>query len=317
MQVNTATGKIAAEALGRTLMHEHLLVGLPGWQSDTRIAAPDRRNMVAACVDRVQELQDAGFATLVDPCPSDLGRDVELIGEVAARTGFSIIFATGLYNERFGGSAYWTRVLGMDPDADRRLCDMFVDEIERGVPGTGLKAGILKVGTSLPPFTDYEKYVFRAAAMASRATGTPITTHTDGVLGDEQLNYLTALGVPAARIVIGHCCGNPDHDYHMRIIDGGAFAGFDRFGMEHLRLDADRVASLLELRRKQVLGSVVISHDSVWCWLGRFQPKDHPAPKNQPLRFTRVIAPMLEEAGMTRAEIEGMLTANPRRYFGA
>jgi phosphotriesterase-related protein len=120
MLINTATGKIAADALGRTLMHEHLVIGLTGWQSDTRIAAPDRRSMIAACIDRVEELRDAGFSTLVDPCPNDLGRDVDLIGEVAARTGFNIIFATGLYNESRGGSFYWNRAFGADPDADRR-----------------------------------------------------------------------------------------------------------------------------------------------------------------------------------------------------
>ncbi len=175
----------------------------------------------------------------------------------------------------------------------------------------------MKIATALPPFTNYEKRVFRAAARASLLTGTPITTHTDGVLGDEQLDFLMAEGVPPSRIIIGHCCGNADHDYHMRIARGGAFVGFDRFGMEHIRPDADRVASLLALRAENMLGSVVISHDSTCCWLGRFLPADAPEPTNQPLRFTRVIAPMLREAGMTAAEIEDLLIANPRRYFSA
>jgi phosphotriesterase-related protein len=296
-------------------MHEHLLVGLPGWEADTQLSPPDFRNMVAACVDRLEELKSAGFASLVDPCPSDLGRNVDLFGEVAARTGFNIIFATGLYNGHFGGSAYWTRVMETNRDADERLAEVFAREIEDGVRGTGLKPGILKVGTSLPPFTDYEKYVFRAAALASAATGVPITTHTDGILGTEQLDYLTERGVPPARIVIGHCCGNPSHDYHMAVVSKGAFAGFDRFGMEHIRPDADRVASLLELRRKNALDRVIISHDSVWCWLGRFQPKDAAEPKNQPMRFTRVIEPLLRNAGVAAEEIEGLLVANPRRYF--
>jgi phosphotriesterase-related protein len=317
MQINTAGGKVGADALGRTLMHEHLLVGLPGWEADTRLPAPDFRNMVAACVERVQELQAVGYSTLVDPCPSDLGRNIDLFGEVAARTGFNIIFAAGLYNERFGGSAYWTRVLHTNTDPDKRLAEVFIREIEDGVMGTGLKAGILKVGTSLPPFTEYEQYVFRAAAIASQVTSVPITTHTDGVLGEEQLDFLIAEGVPAARVVIGHCCGNPEHTYHMNIVGKGAYAGFDRFGMEHIRADAERVASLIELRQARVLDRVVISHDSVCCWLGRFQPEGAPPATNEPLRFTRVIRPMLEAAGMTAGEIEGMLIDNPRRYFSA
>jgi predicted metal-dependent phosphotriesterase family hydrolase len=73
----------------------------------------------------------------------------------------------------------------------------------------------------------------------------------------------------------------------------------------------------MEVREARALGSVVISHDSVCCWLGRFQPPDAPPVGNEPLRFTRVIRPMLEAAGMTAAEIEGMLVDNPRRYFSA
>jgi len=38
--------------------------------------------------------------------------------------------------------------------------------------------------------------------------------------------------VPAHRIVIGHCCGSSDHDYHMKIAQGGSYLGFDRFGLD-------------------------------------------------------------------------------------
>jgi predicted metal-dependent phosphotriesterase family hydrolase len=33
------------------------------------------------------------------------------------------------------------------------------------------------------------------------------------------------------------------------------------------------------------------------------------------MRFTRVIAPMLKKAGISDAQIDTMLTENPRRYF--
>ena len=151
MPINTANGPIAAHALGRTLMHEHLVIGMPGWESDSKAPAPDFRSMVAACVDRIEELKSAGFGTILDPCPNDLGRNADLIGEVAAKTGFNIVFATGLYNEHHGGSPYWNMVFATDPDADKRLADLFVDEIRNGVRGAGIKPGVIKVGTSHPP----------------------------------------------------------------------------------------------------------------------------------------------------------------------
>src|SRR5258706_14351095 len=105
-RINTANGPVEVGALGNTLMHEHLTIAYPGTLTDTLRPGPAFRDMVATCVDRIAELKDGGYSSLVDPCPNDLGRSVELTGEVAARTGFNIIFATGLYNEAVGGNAY-------------------------------------------------------------------------------------------------------------------------------------------------------------------------------------------------------------------
>lgn len=318
MRINTAAGSIDIAQLGKTLMHEHLVIGFPGWESDTEFAAPTVREMTAVCVDKIAELKAAGFATLLDPCPNDIGRDVPLMAEVASRTGFNIVFATGLYHHHLGGIAYWSTKFSVDPDAEKRLADLFIRELTEGVQGTGIKAGVIKVATAAPPFTDYEKTIFRAAAKASLATGAPITTHTDAILGDEQLAYLTSLGVPAHKIVIGHSCGNADHDYHMKIVQGGAYIGFDRFGLEIVQPDTVRVESLLKLLRKGYSAQTVISHDSVWCWKGKMLPAallEQIAAGHMSMRFTRVIAPMLKEAGITEAEINSMLIENPRRYF--
>jgi phosphotriesterase-related protein len=318
MRINTAAGSIGANELGKTLMHEHLVIGFPGWESDTALTAPTVREMTAVCVDKIAELKSAGFSSLLDPCPNDIGRDVPLMAEVASRSGFNIIFATGLYHHHLGGTAYWSHKFQLDPDAEKKLADLFIKELTVGVHDTGIKAGVIKVATAMPPFTDYEKTIFRAAAKASLATGAPITTHTDAVLGDEQLAYLTSLGVPAHKIVIGHSCGSGDHDYHMKIVNGGAYIGFDRFGLELVQQDSVRVESLLKLLKKGFGPQTVISHDSVWCWKGGMIPDAliaQIAEGQMSMRFTRVITPMLKEAGVTQAEIDSILTDNPRRYF--
>ena len=318
MRINTATGPIDVSELGKTLMHEHLVIGFPGWDSDTAAPSMGVREMTAVCLDKIGELKSAGFRTLLDPCPNDLGRDAGLMAEVASRAGFNIVFATGLYHHHLGGTAYWSYKFQYDPDAEKKLADLFIKELTVGVRDTGIKAGVIKVATAMPPFTDYEKTVFRAAARASLATGAPITTHTDAVMGDEQLAFLTSLGVAPHKIVIGHSCGNADHDYHMKIVQGGAYIGFDRFGLEIVQQDSVRVANLVKLIRKGAGAQVVISHDSVWCWRGHMLPPDvlkMVEGGGMSMRFTRTITPMLKEAGVTDAEIDSMLTDNPRRYF--
>lgn len=54
--------------------------------------------------------------------------------------------------------------------------------------------------------TAYERMTLQATALAALATGTPVTTHTEGVHGDLQFDVLCSPGVPAARIVVSHDC---------------------------------------------------------------------------------------------------------------
>jgi phosphotriesterase-related protein len=316
--VNTVTGPIRADEMGRTLMHEHLAVGYGGWEADTLRAGPNAAERFAICVDRIRELQALGYRTLIDPCPNDLGRDVELMAKVAQATGFQIVCATGLYKEAEGGVAYW-HMRGRFTSSVDAMTELFVHELTHGIGTTGVRAGIIKVATGPGQMTDYERTVFTAAARAAVITGAPVTTHTDdGTIGDVQQRMLTDAGVPADRIVIGHSCGTSDHAYHMRIATGGSYLGFDRFGLEILRPDAERVAALLRVLAAGAGDRVVVSHDSVWCWRGEPVPREVLAQATEiwhPTHFSRRIVPRLLEGGASEAQVEALLVDNPRRFF--
>ena len=62
-----------------------------------------------------------------------------------------------------------------------------------------------------------------------------------------RLKRTGALKKPAHRIVVGHSCGTSDHAYHEKIARGGSYLGFDRFGLDIIHPDAERVKSLLHL----------------------------------------------------------------------
>jgi phosphotriesterase-related protein len=83
-RVDTVTGPVSADTLGTTLMYEHLLIGWPGWDAEAMADRAARREHRARCLERMAELKAHGLGTLVDPCPIDLGRDVDLMAEVAA-----------------------------------------------------------------------------------------------------------------------------------------------------------------------------------------------------------------------------------------
>jgi len=316
VSVQTVTGRCEPEGLGVTLMHEHLMVGWPGWQTEEARDRGMRREHAKRCIDRLAELHDLGVRSLVDPCPIDLGRDVDFMAEVAAQSRVRIVCATGLYKEDSGATAYFKSRQHFG-DALAEMTELFVRELTEGIGDTGVRAGVIKVATGVGRITPYEELVLRAAARAHLATGVPITTHTDeGTMGPEQLDVLTGEGVPASAVIVGHSCGQSDVSYHLRMLDRGAYLGFDRFGLELLHPDRERLAVLIGLLGIGFERQVVLSHDTVWCWRGR-APTLPPDTLSawEPTYVLRTIVPRLRGAGVGEDKIHAMLVENPRRYF--
>jgi phosphotriesterase-related protein len=317
--INTVTGQITPDQLGPTLMHEHLMVGSIGWEADTIRPGPSLTEIRALCLEKVQQLQARGIKSMVDASPNDLGRNVEFMADVAQATGLQIICATGLYNEHEGGSAYWkfrARLGGVVED----MAQLFIKELTEGIGSTGIRAGIIKVATGVNEISPYERDILRAAAIASKETGAPITTHTtEGQLGDRQQALLVGEGVPANRIIIGHSCGSADHDYHMRIVDGGSYIGFDRIGIVALMPDEERAKCIMKLIARGKLEQIIVSHDSVWCWRGGQIPspeiKAYMDSMMNPCHFHDDFGPLLKSMGADDRQIETLLVANPRRFF--
>jgi phosphotriesterase-related protein len=314
MALHTANGPIELDALGQTLMHEHLVMAMAGWESDTSAPARKTEDLVQICVDRIEELKDGGFSSLLDPCPMDIGRDSELYGEVSVRTGFNIIFSTGIYNEHLGG-AYWLYKVMADPQGAESLAALYVHELTEGVGPSRLKPAVIKLAVGKDRDSAFEGRLIKAAAMASLETGAPILAHTDGVGGDILLGKLTALGIAPHRIIVGHSCGSPDQAYHRRIVDGGAYIGFDRFGLEIIQSDEVRVEGMHSLLNDGYAPHILVSHDCAFCQRGQVIPDE--GLHTNPMHYSRVIAPRLRELGVEQATLDSILTDNPRRYFAA
>ncbi|MES2999752.1 MAG: phosphotriesterase-related protein, partial [Pseudomonadota bacterium] len=75
--VQSVLGPIDIGAIGRTLIHEHIFIALPGAEFDPT-ASVDRPAIIEDAIRRLRQLREEfGVETFVDPCPIEMGRDPE------------------------------------------------------------------------------------------------------------------------------------------------------------------------------------------------------------------------------------------------
>jgi phosphotriesterase-related protein len=256
-KVMTVNGLISPEALGITLMHEHLFVELwldkvPGpnasladadlWEEklglenlhlarkykymrDTYILSGED-----SAISEVSEFKSRGGSTIVDVTNLGLGRDPTALSKVSMATGLNIIMGCGWYQKAYHPA-----------DMDARTVDDLTEEMIRditvGVGDTGIRAGIIgEVGINGEPLTPNEIKNLRASARASRATGAAITLHRGGI-GAEKLQTMAILeaeGADLSRVIFGHSDGIAwDMPLMLEILSRGVYIQFDMLGMDN------------------------------------------------------------------------------------
>jgi phosphotriesterase-related protein len=320
--VTTVTGKIKSDQLGKTLIHEHILFGFPGYQGDLTLGPFDHQAGIQSCLDVAERIKAHGVKTVINATPNECGRRPKFLREVAERTGINIVCATGYYFESGGGSAYFKFRSSMG-DIEQEVIDLFMTETTIGVEQTDIKAGLFKLASSKGRITDYEKIFFRAAAKVHRTTGVPILTHTtDGTMGPEQVKLLISQGADPKKILISHMGSSLNIDYHLQTLSEGVSISFDQWGIEELDNippENARIELLLKLLSKGYVDQIMLSNDSVWYWLGRpLNPDEYHRKLIKNWHTTYLfegIIPRLEQRGVTKEEIETILIDNPRKFF--
>ena len=121
--VETALGPVATSELGPTLMHEHIVTRSPGVQENWPHLW-DRPGILALAERKMADLHARGIRAIVDLTTVDLGRDLDLIVQVARRSRVHVIVATGVWwmpQRYFSGH-------GVD-----EVAALFVRDIQQGI----------------------------------------------------------------------------------------------------------------------------------------------------------------------------------------
>jgi len=316
-QVNTVGGPVEAEQLGTTLMHEHVFVLSPEVQSNWPTGW-ERRSKIAEAVDRLSELADSGIDTIVDLTVVGLGREIELVQEVASQVRLNIVVATGLYTYHDVPHYFDYRTSGFQASGVDALEEFFMYDIEESIAGSGVRPGILKCCTDEPGLTPGVDRVLRAVAHVHRRTGLPISTHTHAPSrrGLDQQRVFSEEGVDLARVVIGHSGDSTDLEYLEQLTGAGSTLGMDRFGVDAYCPTAARVETVAAMCERGHSAQMVLSHDAA-CHIDWFDPVMLSAvqPNWHFLHISRDVLPMLREAGVSDEQIDTMLVENPRRIL--
>ncbi len=315
--VPTVTGSIPVEKLGRTLAHEHVFVVGEEFRQNYQ-ADWDEEEKIAQAVRDLNELKSLGIDSILDPTVVGLGRYIPRIQRIAEQTDLNIVVATGIYTYNEVPFQFHYSGPGLLFDVPEPMTEMFVNDIENGIAGTGVKAGFLKCAIEEQGMTPGVERVMRAVAQAHVRTGAPITVHTNmhNRSGLEAQRVLREEGADLTKVVIGHSGDSTDLDYLMELADAGSILGMDRFGLDVLLPFEQRVGTVAQLVERGYADRMVLAHDAS-CFIDWFDPqaKAQAVPNWNYRHISEDVLPALLERGVSEEQIQTMLVDNVRRYF--
>lgn len=297
--VMTVRGPIPPDALGITQTHEHLWLNAYEHYKDYRFVLEDMDTMVA----ELNEFSSRGGGSIVEVTTAEIGRDPIALKELSERSGVHIVMGSGWYRE----FAYPREVA---EKSSTELAQDLIHEIRNGVGNTGIRPGVIgEIGTGVGHILPAEERVFRAAALAQRATGLAITTHTTrwGTLAMEQIAMLEDFGADLSRVIIGHLGDRIGVQHLLPIAERGVYVEVDNVGYHDYQPEWVRADNVAALVAEGFVHQILLSQDI--CLLSHLKYQGG----NGYGYLLETFVPLLRERGISEEDIHLMLVENPAR----
>lgn len=307
----TVTGPIRPSDLGRTLMHEHIVVDFIGAAESTP-ARVDGELAFQTALPHLRRLRERGVRSLVECTPKHIGRSVALLRRLSEASGLQILTNTGWY------AAVEHKYL--PPEAGSRsaswIAEAWLEEWVNGIDGTGIRPGFLKLGNGNGPLPQIDAKLVRAAAEVHRRTGATLAIHTgDGAAALNEIRLLREEGVAPTALIWVHAMNDPG-PVQIEAARLGAWVSLDGYSLAPQNVL--RFPRFLEAHREAgTLNRVLLSHDDGWAVEGT-------GPRGSGLTafangntapfeslFTRLM-PDLRAKGFSEADLDLLLVDNPR-----
>lgn len=295
----------------------------------------DEAELIERISKEVNEAKALGINTIVDAGFYDPKRLMNVYQGVQKKTGVNVILATGSHNPGTGVCHYWISLMGLGHDREAltdRWARSFIRDVEVGMDGTDVKAGLLKVATSYHPdhqMDSFEQMMFEAAGRAQKATGVPIMTHTEAATcALQQVDALLAAGANPDKIAIGHLCDTHDIEYLEAVLNKGVYINFDRMEMGYTAPEGEegKLKTIVELVKRGWGKKIMLGHDRCVGLLGGDLPEIGMLQTESFLngcdmsnwklnRISSYHLPELKKRGLTQEQIDDLMINNPARFF--
>ena len=306
--VETVLGPVPDDQLGIIMPHEHLPVA----HHSEAIEPPEGYRDTLGRMQRevIRDAASYGVRTLVDVTPIGLGRLAPMMQRISRDTGMHIVASTGFYID--GHRPAWVKERSVE-----ELAALFVRELTEGMQGVSAKAWMIKIGAGARELSAEDRKVFRAAAVASRATGAAITTHSCGAIR-EHFDALIEAGADPDRLYLGHADFGEDNTDHRYVAEQGGHLIFTCWGIQHF-VDQDVLAGrIVELVEAGYADAVLLSIDyAIEIHENRMHlgSMEYECPQRTPGFLFRYALPRLRARGISDALLRQFTTENPRRML--
>ncbi len=258
--VRTVLGDCKPSELGRTNVHEHLLMR-------SQLLRGDELDDVERSTAEAVELRNAGMDALVELTPIGLGRDPLNVAKIAEASGLRIVLATGIHRQAHYAPEHWVHRVTTD-----QLAELFVRDIVQGCDGadysgplerpTSIRAGIIKTGAGYWSISPLERRVLEAAGAAHVRTGAPVACHLEmGTAAWQVLEILRAAGVPAQRVMLSHVDRNPDPGLHAELAAAGCYLGYDGMARAKYWPDSTLLDCIMQVAERGGAGRILLGGD--------------------------------------------------------
>ena len=332
----TVAGPVEPDQLGFTLMHEHLYLDLSknhmpdpdstateldSWFAPLQLSNLHLARRVLPIVDNyilsseadaiaeVSDFATLGGGALVDVTSRGLKRDIPAIARAAEAAGVNIVLGSGWYQKLFHPD-------DMDDRTVESLTDEIVRDITEGIPGAGVRSGIIgEIGVNGDPITANEVKNIRAAARASVATGAAISFHSPPLKDEKQavLDIVEEEGADLSRVILGHSCHMADDlPYMLRLLERGVCIQFDTLGVvKTTEIGRDHIVAtaIPKMIEAGFADRILLSQDV--CW--KIHLKKYGGAGYTYIQET--FLPYLGTLGVAASDIRRIMVENPRRLL--